>query len=95
MTQSSRASADAETPLRSCVTIHIARNQSLRGSLPPCIAVPAVTENCLRHLVHWNALGRPLTGEQVRHPHLGQRNPAGHSSASRYLAQASSSGNAR
>lgn len=82
----------AETPRFERATSHIAWNQRLRWTFEPCMAVPAVTENCREHLVHCHTRLRSATGEHVRHPHPGHSHPPGHLTSMRRRSQLLSSG---
>ena len=64
-------------------------NQVVGGSLVPANKVPAVTEVCRRHPLHWNS-GRILTliTQWARWPQPGQAKPLGHRAAITASAQA-------
>ena len=69
----------------------MARNQVVNGSLVPANRVPAVTEVCRRHPLHWNR-GRKSTliTQCASSPHLGHSKPLGHRAAITACAQAAS-----
>jgi hypothetical protein len=67
----------------------MAANQVVSGSLLSWNTVPAVSESCLSHRLHWKTL-RVLSAQKPRPPQVGQVSPSRQRIANRDFRQASS-----